>query len=269
MRGRFGMACAVVVLAASSATAQSKAATTQKAPARPKAAPAAPPVAEPPKPAAEPPQPAEVEAPAAATPPPPPALAPTRIQDVGDIDMRLMANTDILLLYVEAGVGLDVGVARLGPGVLAVGGEFQVGACVSLCLFVGALTNVTLRNAFYAPHARVSYHFLPKQTRGMEKVDFYGLVFGGITYATTHLYGGTDAGEFDYRGNGVGPALGLGAGGKYFVGDRLFLGAEARLGYSAGTYTYTARFGEATLSDSYSAWTLTGLGVQLFGGLRF
>ena len=55
---------------------------------------------------------------------------------------------------------------------------------------------------------------------------------------------------------------------KYFFNDHLFLGAEGRLRYSTGQYTYTARAGNVSLSDSQSSWNLSGFNVQLFAGLR-
>ncbi|QRK05568.1 hypothetical protein JQX13_36245 [Archangium violaceum] len=187
-----------------------------------------------------------------------------RLQDVGDIDARVMANADIVLAFVDLGVGLDVGVLRLGPGVLALGGEFEAGACVSPCIALNLATGWSFSHLFYSPHARATYHLLPSQSPGMEKVDLYGLVLAGLTLTTTRVTG-TD---FDYAGSDVGPSVGLGVGGKYFFQDDFFLGAEGRLRYSAGEYTYSLRSGNVTLSDSQSSWSLSGFNVQFFAGLR-
>lgn len=200
----------------------------------------------------------------------PATLPPSGLQDVGDIDARVMLNADVILAFVNVGVGADVGVLRAGPGVLAIGGELEAGACVSPCIALNLATGWAFSHLYYSPNARVSYHLLPSDSPGMRKLDLYGLVLGGITVTTTRVTG-TDAGsgtDFDYQGSDVGPSLGLGAGGKYFFRDNLFVGAEGRLRYSAGQYTYTARSGNVTLSDSQSTWSLSGFNVQFFVGLR-
>ncbi|PTL85250.1 hypothetical protein DAT35_00555 [Vitiosangium sp. GDMCC 1.1324] len=194
----------------------------------------------------------------------------SRLQGPGDIDARVMLNADVILAFINVGVGVDVGVLKAGPGVLAVGGEFETGACVSPCIALNLATGYAFSHLFYSPNARVSYHLLPGNSPGLQKLDLYGLVLGGVTVTTTRVTG-TDAGsgtDFDYQGSDVGPSLGLGAGGKYFFRDNLFVGAEGRLRYSAGEYTYTARAGRVTLSDSQSTWSLSGFNVQLFVGLR-
>ena len=191
-----------------------------------------------------------------------------RVQGVGDIDARAMLNADIVLAFVNLGVGADVGVLQLGPGVLAIGGEFEVGACVSACLLLNTLTGYSWSSMFYSPHARASYHLLPSNSPGLEKVDLYGLALVGATITTTRLAGSESGTEFEYTGSDVGPSVGLGLGGKYFFNDNLFFGAEGRLRYSAGEYAYTARAGNVTISDSQSTWSLSGFNVQLFAGLR-
>jgi hypothetical protein len=194
---------------------------------------------------------------------------PNRLQAVGDIDVRLMLETDILLAFVNGGVGADLGLLELGPGVLAVGGEVEVGACVTFCLGLNLLTGWNFSNMFYAPHARVTYHFLPGSSRGLENLDLYGLVFGGITYTTTSVSGASANAPFEYKGSDVGPSLGAGVGGKYFFKDNnFFVGAEGRARWSAGQYNYTVQVGNVTLSDTQSSWSLSGVHVQLFAGLR-
>lgn len=201
--------------------------------------------------------------------PTPAVTYPNRMQGVGDLDMRLTFNADILLAFVNAGVGLDVGLVKLGPGVLTVGGEFEAGACVTPCLALNLLTGWSFGHGFYSPHARATYHFVPGDSKGLEKVDLYGLVLAGITYTTTRVAGTSSGTDFEYVGNDVAPSVGLGVGGKYFVQDNFFFGAEARLRYAAGTYTYTARAGNVALSDTQSSWSLSGLNVLLFAGMRF
>ena len=191
-----------------------------------------------------------------------------RLQGVGDIDARAVLNADFLLAFVDLGVGVDVGVLQLGPGVLAIGGEFQVGACVSACLLLNTLTGYSWSHMFYSPHARATYHLLPGNSARLEKVDLYGLALVGATITTTRVAGSTSGTDFEYVGSDVGPSVGVGVGGKYFFSDNLFFGAEGRLRYSAGEYTYTARAGNVSISDSQSTWSLSGFNVQLFAGLR-
>ncbi|OJT20840.1 hypothetical protein BO221_28455 [Archangium sp. Cb G35] len=197
-----------------------------------------------------------------------PAPRLNRVQGVGDIDARAMLNADIVLAFVNLGVGADVGVLPLGPGVLAIGGEFEVGACVSACMLLNTVTGYSWSHMFYSPHARASYHLLPGSSPGLEKVDLYGLALVGATITTTRVAGNDSDTDFEYAGSDVGPSVGLGVGGKYFFSDNLFFGAEGRLRYSAGQYTYTARAGNVSISDSLSSWSLSGFNVQLFAGLR-
>ncbi|ATB34369.1 hypothetical protein [Melittangium boletus] len=199
---------------------------------------------------------------------PPSAPPPGRMQGVGDVDARLMLNADILLAFVNGGVGADVGVAKLGPGVLSLGGEFEAGTCVTACLALNLATGWSFRHLYYAPHARLTYHLLPAGTGNLEKADLYGLLLGGVTFTTTRVAGDSSGTEFEYKGSDVGPSVGLGVGGKFFLDERFFLGGEARARLSYGEYTYTARVGNASISDLQSTWSLSGLNVLFFGGVR-
>lgn len=190
------------------------------------------------------------------------------LQGVGDIDVRGVLNADIVLAFVDLGVGVDVGVLQLGPGVLALGGEFQAGACVSACLLLNTLTGYSWSNMFYSPHARATYHLLPSSPAGLEKVDLYGLALVGATITTTRVAGSGSGANFEYEGSDVGPSVGLGLGAKYFFSDNFFFGAEGRLRYSSGQYDYTLRSGNVTITDSQSTWSLSGFNVQFFAGLR-
>ena len=189
----------------------------------------------------------------------------------GHLDLRANFNADILLAFVNAGVSVDVGLLPLGPGVLAVGGELEAGACVTFCLGFKLLTGWDLSTRYLSPHARLTYHFTPPaKSPSLQKVDFYGLAFGGITYNTAGLSGDAGNDRFEYSGADIGPSLGVGAGAKYFFKEDsgLFLGAEGRLRWSAGTYAWTARYGSVAISDTQSFWSLSGFNIQLFGGLR-
>lgn len=283
MQGRLAVLCLAAVLSVTTASAQTTQKTTTKKTSSTttttttkKSAPPAKTEADTPRATPPPPPVVEEHKPAPAAPEfePVPLVPEPRLdhlQAPGDIDARITLNADILLAFVNVGVGADVGVMKLGPGVLALGGEFEVGACVSFCLLLDALSGWKFSDLYLAPHVRASYHFLPAHTHssGLEKVDLYGLVFAGLTIATTRVTGSANSADFEYVGSSVGPSLGLGVGGKYFIKDPFFLGAEARVRYSAGTYSYTARYGNVSLSDTESTWSLSGLNIQLFGGMRF
>jgi hypothetical protein len=193
---------------------------------------------------------------------------PNRMQGVGDIDIRATLNADIVLAFVNLGVGADLGLVKLGPGVLALGGEFEFGACVTPCLALNLATGWSFSHLFYSPHARATYHFVPEKTSGLDKVDLYGLVLAGITYTTTSVTGSGAGTPFEYKGDDVSPSVGLGVGGKYFLQENLFLGAEGRLRVSSGQYNYTVRAGNVTLTDTQSTWSMSGFNVQFFAGLR-
>jgi hypothetical protein len=231
MKGRIGVLCAASMLAATSAQAQENPET----------------------------------APAAAT----EAPRESRMQQLGDIDIRGTFNADILLAFVNLGAAVDVGVLPLGPGVLAVGGEMEFGTCLTFCAALSLATGWNYSNVFYSPHARATYHFTPGSSSSLSKVDVYGLAFAGITYTTTRVTNGSNSGfTFDYSGSDVGPSVGAGIGAKYFLQERFFAGAEARLRWAAGTYTYTVKSGDVTITDSQSGWSMSGLNVQLFAGIR-
>ncbi len=278
MRGTLAWAGLAVVLSLSTgalaAPAPAKPASkSTKAPRKaPASQPEAAPVVAPPAP--PPPPPAVVAPPPEPVAPPPPAAPavsdalPGRMQGVGDVDVRLMLNADILLAFVSLGVGADVGVLRAGPGVLSLGAEIEAGLCFTVCFALDLATGWNFSHQYYSPHARVAYHFLPPNARSLEKVDLYGLVLGGITYTTTRISGEESGTAFDFRGRDVAPSFGLGAGAKFFVQERLYLGAEARLRFASGQYTYTSRVGNVSVSGEQSFWSLSGLNVLFFGGLR-
>jgi len=283
MQGRITMLCLSVLLVATSAVAQGtqkapatqarkKASTTQakKAPATPPPEPQPAPVTKPPEPQPAPVVQAQPASVTQAQPTPAATARPNRLQGVGNIDARLMINTDILLAFAEVGVGADVGVLQLGPGVLALGGEFEVGACITPCLALNLITGWSFSHMFYSPHARLTYHLLPSTSSGMDKVDLYGLALVGATLTTTRVANtGTGAStDFEAVGSDVGPSVGLGIGGKYFVQNNFFVGAEGRLRYSTGQYAYTVRVGNVSLSDTQSTWSLSGFHAQFFAGIR-
>ncbi len=198
------------------------------------------------------------------------------------VDARFSADADILLIYVNLSLGADVGLIPAGPGTLAVGGAFELGFCGSACLALSALLSSAFNKPtgygqqFYYPHARLSYHLdLPAVMKGsssannrtLEKLDLYGLLFGGPVF--THLGLATNDNQLIIEGNDVSFGIGGGIGANYFFTEHFFVGAEAAARYARGTYTWRAVAGSYQLSATEASWSASGLGVRFAVGARF
>ncbi|MBE2251098.1 MAG: hypothetical protein IAE78_16280 [Myxococcus sp.] len=191
-------------------------------------------------------------------------------------DARFTVDTDILLAYVNLGVNADLGIVKLGPGVLAVGAGLDVGFCGTVCLLIGGLLNGSYGARNFFPQARLSYHLeLPaKSGNALQKVDVYGVVFAGLVVSSMGFAGQYQGVMVSATSTGVGPGVGLGAGGSYFFTERVFVGAEASLKYAAGRYndvvTVTPPNSNVDFRwrDEYSGWSISGLSVRLFLGFR-
>lgn len=202
------------------------------------------------------------------TPPvaPEPEPEPGRLMRPGNLDVRGTLDTDILLIYVDVGAGVDFGVLPAGPGTVSIGAEFDFGFCASACVLLNALTPLTWGSRYYSPFARIGYHFPLKGNATMQKVDVYGLAMVGLVYTNTGA--STDDGSISFTGEDTAIGVGAGGGVNYFLGDSLFVGAEARLRYATGIYTFTMKAGQYTFSDRESRWDLSGLNLLLFLGAR-
>ncbi|ADO70668.1 uncharacterized protein STAUR_2876 [Stigmatella aurantiaca DW4/3-1] len=164
---------------------------------------------------------------------------------------------------------MDVGLVPLGPGVLAVGGEFNAGICLTACGLVGLVTGIDISDHFYSPHVRLSYHWLPPAMKNAGTLELDGLLLVGVTFSTQTVSGDIEGVDFHYKGTGTGPSVGLGVGLKKFVKERLFLGIEARLRYAQGEDEYSERVGDDEFSGVDQDWSQTGLSLLVFGGVRF
>lgn len=191
-------------------------------------------------------------------------------------DVRATVDTDILLAYVNLGINGDLGLVKLGPGVVAVGAGLDFGFCGSVCWAIGALLNGSygIRNFF--PHARLSYHLeLPaKGGNALQKVNLYGFLFGGLVVSSMGFAGSFQGVNVSATSTGVGPGLGLGAGGAYFFTERVSIGAEATLKYAAGRYfdvvTVTPPNSNVDFRwrEEYTSFSLSGFSIRLFLGFR-
>jgi hypothetical protein len=189
------------------------------------------------------------------------------MQGVGDLDVRLHLDGDILLAFVEIGAAADFGLLPLGPGTLALGAELSGGICLTACGLIGLVTGISVSDRFVSPHARLTYHFLPPKQK-LEGVDLYGLLLAGVTVSRQTVSGTIQGVNFDFKGTGVGPSLGLGLGAKKFFKERVFLGGEARLRYARGDYHYSEEVGNITLIGVDPDWSQTGLSLLIFAGMR-
>lgn len=181
----------------------------------------------------------------------------------GDLDVRANLSTDTLLLFVELGVAVDVGAVRVGPGTLALGAEVSWGLCISYCLGLKFLNGMNYRANRFAPLARVGYHFeVPGKRR--DEVDLYALAFGGPIWVGLEIEdpGAGTVAQLRDRSFVVGGGMGA----KFFFTESLFFGGEARARYGQGTYALTA--GEYAPREEEASWSVTGVGVLFFAGLR-
>jgi hypothetical protein len=193
---------------------------------------------------------------------------PSRLLQPMNVDLRLSGDTNLFLLYVDAGLGVDVGLLPMGPGTLAVGGELNAGTCLVFCLVLNGLTGFSWWDRYLNPMGRVSFHFQPpaKQARQLEKVDLYAVVMAGPVL----IERGAESADrsVSFVGTDTSLAVGLGVGANYFLSGPLFVGGELRARYAAGRYAWTVRAGQYQLSDSESTWSLSGVNLRFFAGLR-
>jgi hypothetical protein len=191
-------------------------------------------------------------------------------------DARFTVDTDILLAYVNLGVSADIGLVKLGPGVLAAGAGLDFGFCGSVCWVIGAVLNGSYGSRNFFPHARLSYHLeLPaKAGNVLQKIDLYGVIFGGVAISSMGFSGQYQGVQVSATDTGVGPGIGLGGGASYFFTDRVFVGAEASLKYAAGKYTNVVTVTPPNSNvdfrwrDEYTSWSLSGFSLRLFLGFR-
>lgn len=187
------------------------------------------------------------------------------------LDVRLAGDTDILLVYVELGAMVDVGLLPAGPGTLAVGASFDLGACGSVCWAFSALTSFNMSQTFLSPAARVSYHVdlkkLGVNSPVIDKLDAYGLVFAGPNIASWAL--SADDNSVKVEGTDLTFGGGLGVGGQYFFSDNFFVGAEGTFRYAKGAYNWKATVGQYSISGTENTWDHSGFNVRVNAGLRF
>ena len=176
------------------------------------------------------------------------------------VDVKADLRTSALVQYAGIGASGDVGVARLGPGTLALGGGIAYEACGSTCWDtpLGFTQHQTMIEA------RGSYHLVPGRIRYL---DIHPLVTLGVAFAGSTIH----VGDSEYRGSSVAPTVGFGAGATWFFAQRFFVSAEATLRWAAGSYDYELARGPSRPFDRSgvdATWPTT-IALAIGAGARF
>jgi hypothetical protein len=187
----------------------------------------------------------------------------------GNIDVRGMIETDILLVYVNLGGVAELGLIPLGPGTLAVGAEVDYGFCGSICWVVSGLTEINIGERYFTPMARASYHFTIPALKIAHKLDLFGSLGVGLTFASVNL--DADDNSFTSSASSTAFTIAPGVGVNYFANPNFFVGGELRYRVASGTYEYRVTSGNTSYvyGEEEQQWSLTGLGINLFLGYRF
>lgn len=177
-----------------------------------------------------------------------------------DVDARASLHTTPLLQYGGIGASADAGMRKVGPGTVALGGGLDYFFCGTTCSSVPL--SFTQRQV--SLEARLSYHLALPQVK---HVDFYPLVTAGFMVSRSSL----SVEGSEYRASDVAPSVGFGAGASYFFTDQIFVAAEARFRYAAGTYSYELASGNERPFDRSGVDTWSASTVDLSGaiGARF
>jgi hypothetical protein len=182
----------------------------------------------------------------------PHAFPPTdRVLSAGELELRVAGGTNFVLFNVTLGGSADIGVARLGPGTLAIGAGYDAVFCASYCEVVALLTGLNYNQQYSLPSARVAYHFIPFPANPtLKNVDIYLLAMGGPAWVKITA---RDADGPVYRGDAFSWWVGGSGGIQYFFGPVLFAGFEFRLRWGQGT---------AAISDQAERYTFKQEGLE-------
>ncbi|WPB74850.1 hypothetical protein KYC5002_38380 [Archangium violaceum] len=189
---------------------------------------------------------------------PPPLLRP------GNVDLRVEAAASLLPLSLEAGATVEAGVLPIAAGTLSLGAELGANLCALACWVPNLFSERDTSRWDLSLVGRLGYHFT-LANRNYSRVDLFGVLLGGVLEPHTTV---TTPG-YRFEGRGRGAILGLGMGGNYFPSaSRFFLGFEARLRFSAGTYALTLTRGTYDFTDDDRRWLQLGLSTAFFVGVR-
>ncbi|HYO67967.1 MAG TPA: hypothetical protein VEU33_18010 [Archangium sp.] len=182
----------------------------------------------------------------------------------GNVDLRVEAAASLLPLSVEAGATVDVGVLPISTGMLSLGAELDANLCALACWVPNLISERDTSRWDLSAVGRLGYHFT-LANRNYSRVDLFGVLLGGVLQPRTTV----TAPGYRFEGRGRGAVLGLGLGGNYFPSaSRFFLGFEARLRFSTGTYALTLTRGTYDFTDEDRRWLRLGLSTAFFVGVR-
>lgn len=183
----------------------------------------------------------------------------------GQLELKLLAGTGLLWSRVDAALVAELGMIRLGPGTLTLGAEAGGGLCLSLCALRALTTGLSWAGGHSALAGRLSYRLRP--WKELQAIEVYGVGLAGPVWVSTSA--ASADGSVGFHGTDRSWRFGAGGGGSYFIGERLFVGAEAMLSLAHGSYDFTVHSGAPTLSAQDRAWSLSGFGAQFMVGTRF
>ncbi|HEY8078522.1 MAG TPA: hypothetical protein VIF62_30540 [Labilithrix sp.] len=171
------------------------------------------------------------------------------------IDAKGMLRTSAVLQYGGVGVASDVGVARAGPGTIAVGGSLAYEACATSCW---GMPYAFAQHQTYV-EGRASYRLGAAHIANLE---LYPLMTLGVVIAGSSF----KMNDVKYDGSSFVPTVGFGGGASYSFAKHFFAFAEATLRYAAGTYDY----GNARAHDSaVDTWSSNTIALAMGAGARF
>ena len=154
------------------------------------------------------------------------------------------------------------GAASLLP--LSLGAALSANLCALACWVPNLFLARDTSRWDLSATGRLGYHFT-LANRNYSKVDLFGVLLGGVIQPRTTV----SAPSYRFEGRGQGAVLGLGVGGNFFPSaSRFFLGGEARLRFSTGTYELTLTRGTYDFTEEERRWVRLGLSTAFFVGVR-
>ncbi|HEX5752387.1 MAG TPA: hypothetical protein VFZ09_39645 [Archangium sp.] len=182
----------------------------------------------------------------------------------GHVDLRIEAAASLLPLSLEGGATVEAGVLPLATGTLSLGAELAANLCALACWVPNLFSERDTSRWDLSAVGRLGYHFT-LANRNYGRMDLFGVLLGGVIEPRTTV----TAPGYRFEGRGRGAVLGLGMGGNYFPSaSRFFLGFEARLRFSTGTYALTLTRGSYDFTDEDRRWLRLGLSTAFFVGIR-
>ncbi|MFY0525088.1 hypothetical protein ACN28I_18740 [Archangium gephyra] len=181
----------------------------------------------------------------------------------GNVDLRVEGAASLLPLSLEAGATVEVGVLPIATGTLSLGVELSANLCALACWIPNLFLERDTSRWDLSAAGRLGYHFT-LANRHYSRFDLFTFVLGGVMEPRTTV----TTPSYRYEGRGRGAVFGLGVGGNYFPSSRFFLGAEARLRFSTGTYDLTLTRGTYDFTPGDLRWLRLGLSTAFFVGVR-